>query len=349
MNDMVSVIIPVYNGEKYLKRCLESVINQTYANIEIIVINDGSKDKSLSIIEEYKKKDNRIILINQENMGVSASRNNAIKMCSGQYTMFVDCDDWLEQNMVEKMVEIIKQENVDAVRCNYYRNYLDGTEKNREKYDTVVTNKILNRDEIKENILIKIINGKLPAYIWLLIVKTEILKKIKPFNINLAMMEDTIFYIDMLTKINSFYIINDCLYHYFCNNDSASKSSNNYLRNFKNILLVNSIEKKYLEMLDCNDCFYKEMYTTHAKMIENICYNIFKTNNKSYTMKCFYDIVKNEEVKTIFNNSNLKELKINKRISASYIKKGDVKKLYNYYKNVYKLSKLKDKILNRKE
>lgn len=349
MNDKVSIIIPVYNGEKYLERCLNSIINQTYSNTEIIIINDGSTDKSLSIIEKYKEMDSRIYLINQENMGVSESRNRAIKICSGRYVMFADCDDWFEENMVEKMVEIIKQENVDAVRCNYYRNYLDGTEKNREKYGIEITNKILNRDEIKENIIIKIINGELPAYIWLLIVKNEILKKVKPFNTNLAMMEDTIFYIDMLAEINSFYIIDDYLYHYFCNSDSASKSSNNYLRNLKNILLVNSIEKKYLKILDCNDRFYKEMYTTHAKMIENICYNIFKTNSKSYTLKCFYDIIKNEKVETILDNSNLKEFKINKRISAFYIKKGNVRKLYSYYKIVYILSKIKDKILNRKE
>ena len=94
--DKISIIVPIYNCEKYLKRCLESIINQTYNNLEIILLNDGSSDNSLKIIKEYKKKDNRIIVIDKKNTGVSDTRNIGIQKASGKYICFCDSDDVLE-------------------------------------------------------------------------------------------------------------------------------------------------------------------------------------------------------------------------------------------------------------
>ncbi len=99
MNHLLSVIIPVYNVESYLERCLDSIINQTYKNLEIILVNDGSTDKSESICNYYAKKDNRIIVINQENGGSSIARNTGLKNCNGEFIGFVDSDDWLKLNM----------------------------------------------------------------------------------------------------------------------------------------------------------------------------------------------------------------------------------------------------------
>ena len=95
LNKKISIIIPVYNAEKYLKCCLDSILNQSYKNLEIIIINDGSTDNSLKVIEEYKKNDNRIILISQKNQGVSKSRNNGLELATGDYIMFIDPDDWI--------------------------------------------------------------------------------------------------------------------------------------------------------------------------------------------------------------------------------------------------------------
>ena len=103
----VSVIVPVYNSEKYLKRCLDSIIAQTYNNLEIIIVNDGSTDNSTDIIREYKKKDNRIKEINQKNQGCVIARLNGIKESTGQYCMFVDSDDWIELITIENLVQRI--------------------------------------------------------------------------------------------------------------------------------------------------------------------------------------------------------------------------------------------------
>ena len=111
----VSVIIPVYNTENYLRACLDSVVNQTLRDIEIICVNDGSTDNSLSILKEYAQKDSRIVLINQKNAGVSVARNNAIAVAKGEYLAFLDSDDWFEPDAVETAYFKISQDKTDVV------------------------------------------------------------------------------------------------------------------------------------------------------------------------------------------------------------------------------------------
>lgn len=119
----VSVIIPVYNVEKYLPRCLESVMNQTYAELEIICVNDGSPDNSSAILEEYAKKDGRIKVINQQNKGLSGARNTGIEAATGDYIVFLDSDDWMDEDAVEAAVS--KAENADTVMWGYVREFAE--------------------------------------------------------------------------------------------------------------------------------------------------------------------------------------------------------------------------------
>ncbi len=117
----VSVIVPVYNVEKYLEECIESLINQTLTDIEIICINDGSTDNSLKILEELQKKDNRIKIINQKNSGVSSARNNGIENATGEYIGFVDSDDWIDSDYYEKLYNTAKKYNSDIAAGDMYR------------------------------------------------------------------------------------------------------------------------------------------------------------------------------------------------------------------------------------
>lgn len=116
-NELISVIIPVYNIEPYIEECLVSVLDQTYRNIEIIVVNDGSTDNSEKIIRKWSEKDSRIRLINQKNSGVSVARNTALDIMKGDYVTFVDGDDWLTKDSIEKMYEQIKRTGVEIVKC----------------------------------------------------------------------------------------------------------------------------------------------------------------------------------------------------------------------------------------
>lgn len=118
----VSVIIPVYNSEKYIARCLDSVIEQTYKNIEIIIINDGSKDKSKEILDEYEKKYPNIIRhIEQENKGVAKTRNYGIKIANGNYITFIDNDDYIDKDYIETFVNVLKENEYDIVMGGYRR------------------------------------------------------------------------------------------------------------------------------------------------------------------------------------------------------------------------------------
>ena len=122
MKNKVSIIIPIYNCAEYISDCIESIIHQSYSNIEIIIVNDGSSDDSLSICKKYEKKDDRIIIINNKNNGVSYSRNCGIKKSSGEYICFIDADDWIHKNYIEKLVDCIKNNN-DIAMCNYISAY----------------------------------------------------------------------------------------------------------------------------------------------------------------------------------------------------------------------------------
>ncbi len=119
----VSVIIPVYNVEKYLPRCLESVINQTYAELEIICVNDGSPDNSSAILEEYAKKDGRITIINQQNKGLSGARNTGIDAATGDYIVFLDSDDWMDEETL--VAAVAKAEDADTVMWGYVREFAE--------------------------------------------------------------------------------------------------------------------------------------------------------------------------------------------------------------------------------
>ncbi|MBR3627660.1 MAG: glycosyltransferase, partial [Elusimicrobia bacterium] len=121
METKVSVIIPIYNVEKYLKQCLDSVINQTFKDIEIICINDSSTDKSLQIIKEYQQKDNRIILIDlKENKGVSNARNEGLKIAKCKYITFVDPDDWTDKDYVKTLYDNMIKYDYDIIGIGFY-------------------------------------------------------------------------------------------------------------------------------------------------------------------------------------------------------------------------------------
>lgn len=123
MNDLISIIVPVYNVEKYLNKCIDSIINQTYKNIEIILVDDGSTDNSGKICDEYLLRDSRIKVIHKNNGGLSSARNEGINISSGEYIGFVDSDDWVEPNMYEEMYKKILYSNADIVDCGYWKEY----------------------------------------------------------------------------------------------------------------------------------------------------------------------------------------------------------------------------------
>lgn len=151
MSHKVSIIIPVYNAEKYLTECLDSVIDQSYQNLDVLLVDDGSSDNSLPICKRYESQDKRVRVLTGSNGGVSKARNRGLKNASGDYIMFVDSDDIVERDTVEKLLNIIQSNDVDISMCKLTRfsNNTRPTIVNSQKYET----NILSRDEALKKLL----------------------------------------------------------------------------------------------------------------------------------------------------------------------------------------------------
>ncbi|MCE3038301.1 glycosyltransferase family 2 protein [Helicobacter anatolicus] len=146
-----SIIIPIYNVENYLKECLDSAVFQTFRDIEIICINDGSSDKSGEIAKEYAEKDSRILLIHQENQGPSIARNNALKIAQGKYIIFLDSDDYIEKNLCEKLYEILQNHPVDVLLMDFFHHTKNNKiYKLRNTFYILQPNKIFSSNEALE-------------------------------------------------------------------------------------------------------------------------------------------------------------------------------------------------------
>ena len=124
---LISVIVPVYNVERYLRQCIESITNQSYKNLQIILIDDGSKDNSGKICDEYAEKDKRVEVIHKENTGVSAARNTGLDNAKGEWITFVDADDWVEKNFCEILIKKATENESDCIACGYNKVYCNNT------------------------------------------------------------------------------------------------------------------------------------------------------------------------------------------------------------------------------
>ena len=148
--DLISAIVPVYNVEKYLYRCVDSILKQTYENFELILIDDGSPDNCSQMCDELSEKDSRIKVIHQENQGLSAARNSGIKIAKGNYLTFIDSDDWISNTMFEDLINLIKEKNADISICNFI--VTDGNaiyKKNTKAEDLIPKNFIIRNKGTK--------------------------------------------------------------------------------------------------------------------------------------------------------------------------------------------------------
>ena len=222
-SELISIIVLVYNTEQYVNKCLNSILNQTYDNLEIIVINDGSTDKSSSKINRLAKKDNRIKVIERENRGRYLSRLEGYKNAKGKYILFVDGDDWIDKRTVEVMHDAIKESKADVVRCQY-RKY---------ENDSIITPKsVLNR-----NVLMNVEQLE-PQFFDLLyktnycntickqLMKKSVMKDIKKIEEDLNYCEDLACNLEIYKNMKSILFMPDELYVYNINHSYKARKSN---------------------------------------------------------------------------------------------------------------------------
>lgn len=201
----ISVIVPVYNVENYISKCIESIINQSYSNLEIIIINDGSTDKSGDICEYYSKKDSRILLIHQGHQGVAMTRNNALDMVSGEYIGWVDSDDWIMPDMFSTLYNNAVEYDADISMCNFYYISEDGKTfpYSNEKEGIKVLEgvyKIIHNIRLANNVL------------WNRLYKSHLLKNIRfPKG---KLFEDIFIMHKLIDNANKVVLASDCKYYY---------------------------------------------------------------------------------------------------------------------------------------
>ncbi|QDP85817.1 glycosyltransferase [Chryseobacterium sp. SNU WT5] len=217
MNNLISVIIPVFNSAQYLERCLDSVISQTHRNLEIIIVNDGSEDRSAGIIEQFSVRDQRIIAIHQENQGVSAARNAGLAIANGDYIGFVDADDEIYADMYEFLSHNLEKYEADISHCGFELVKEDETIKFHDTGIVLVQNKI---EALKELLA----GDRVEPSTCNNLFKREILKKIR-FAVGVKINEDLLFNIEAFNNAQKTVFEDVVKYKYHHNPVSASHSS----------------------------------------------------------------------------------------------------------------------------
>ena len=239
----ISIIIPVYNGEKYIRRCLDSVINQTYNDIQIIVINDGSTDNTENILKTYSD----IVLINKENEGVSKARNTGLSLATGDYVYFCDADDYLEENAFEVLVKEYAEN--DLLRFGHY--VVNGDQKKEKTNDDDVLAGVDLSFNSNEQILEYLISNKTEGHLWNYLFKLSVIKENDIlFDEELFYQEDVMFLLRYCLNIKNIKIISNPFYNYYVNENSVTKNIKSSIRNLSSI---SNLRHKMLKLLKDND------------------------------------------------------------------------------------------------
>lgn len=234
MGELVSVVIPVFNAQDYLKQCLDSILSQTYRNIEVIVVDNYSTDSSFSICEEYRKRDDRIVVLRETKKGCSAVRNAGMKHVKGKYLCFLDSDDWMDSEAIEKCVTEIEKNNTDLVMYSYVREY-GNRSANRQLFDRDI---IIEKDEIRRTLrrrLIGLYGDELKhpeladsfSTAWAKLYRTDYAKTIEFVdNQYIGTNEDGLYNLDYFLLSERISYINQFYYHYRKPNNDRTATSN---------------------------------------------------------------------------------------------------------------------------
>jgi len=214
---LISILIPIYNVESYLPQCLDSIVQQTYKNLQIVLIDDGSQDHSLTICHDYATKDNRIEVYSQKNQGVAATRNHLLEKVKGDYVLFVDSDDWIEADMIENLVFLSKENDADFVMCD---KIINDTKPSSLKQAVV---KLDPEQAIYDFLHHTYFVGSL----WNKLFQSTLLYDMH-FDDKISYSEDALFSWQVMKKAKNIVVTNKQLYHYRMNDASLSHLFNGH-------------------------------------------------------------------------------------------------------------------------
>lgn len=246
MNDLVSIIVPIYNVEQYLNRCVESIVRQTYDNIEVLLVNDGSTDRSIDICEKWARADARIRVFDKTNGGLSDARNYGLCKASGAYVLFVDSDDWIHEEMLQQLMSEMKKSYADIVCCGL----IEATDAETSNKRWFKTNKVFSGAEAMSYL---IDNDILTSHVMPKLYRRDILgSNLFPKG---KLFEDIYVMHNIFAKCNSVAVIPECLYYYYVRDDSISNKV--ALRN--RMAWVEALQKRYDDVKDVKDEYREKL------------------------------------------------------------------------------------------
>ena len=304
--DLISIIIPVYKVEKYLEKCIESVLKQTYTNLQVILVDDGSPDNCGKICDEYAKKDSRIEVIHKVNGGLSDARNVGIAKAKGKYIGFVDSDDYIKEDMYEILINLIKEYDADVSICNLY-DVIEGKEYIRNKENGI---KEYNRIDILKEVLL---DKNIQSYAWNKLYKKELFNEIKyPIG---KKYEDigTTFYI--FEKCNKVVVTSKPEYYYLKRADSlVNNVIESTVLDYTEIIIQRYLyTQKNIEELRKYNNYYlaKTLITAHndIELLGSISEKMKEKYKELYNLA--FDILKNnkKDIDELFNDEQKKVIK----------------------------------------
>lgn len=317
--ELVSIIVPIYNVEPFLEKCVNSLLNQTYTNIEVILVDDGSPDECPDICDKYREEDHRVKVIHKKNGGLSSARNSGLKVCRGDYIMFVDSDDWIEVDLIEKMVKVMRNNPVQLVTCGRCV-----TDENYQEKIISGKSEILS---VKEVIKKSIFNNEIGIAAWGKLYKRIILENIEfPEG---EIHEDVAIIYHIFNKCSLIYVLDYAGYYYRYNADGISKQqySKKYDVVLKHVLeneqLINTQYpelKRYTATMvsqSCVDMLIKIIKTEQGYVNFIKQYNDYRYNLKIRKTKYIISIISNPKMIIwlfIFLLGNRKMVKLYKKI-----------------------------------
>lgn len=303
----VTIIVPIYNAATQLDRCLKSIIKQTHSNIEVILVDDGSKDASQSVCNKYVINDQRIKLIIQKNAGVSAARNNGINNATGEYVTFVDSDDYLDLGSIETMLKIIKDQNVEILRTSAR---LVNGEKERILQEKIKPG-IYRGSEI-QSLAFSAAVWDMMSYSFLLMIKKRVLDDSDVrFPEGISMMEDIYFIMDLFRSATSVFVSNIITYNYVFNREGATYSIDNFEDKINSIIAVSN-------HITNNHLVSDKKHEINAIYVSAVAGRVLAKSNIAsldQVRSMLITVAKNEKFFELCNNSNSKNLSFPKRIA----------------------------------
>lgn len=313
--DKVSIVVPIYNVEKYIEKCLESLVNQTYFKLEILLVDDGSIDNSIAICEKYQEKDERIHILHQKNRGVSAARNLGTKEATGKWIVYVDPDDWLDGNIIEEVVNLAIKNQADIAQWNSIYEYEKSSKKRKPIKEKSFEKKEI--EEVKFNILSPRYSGMTMGPVrgvWGKLYKREIIQKNGiEFPTDLRVFEDAMFNLEVLDHANRIIFCNIYGHHYRVTEQSAvNVFKKNYPETVERVLkkvitYTNDQDKKtYQELYYVLGCeFISTLFTRYFFHKNNQISNRLKEIDRYFSKKLYQEILKNVDKKYLNKKQKL--------------------------------------------